>query len=364
MKVSVLQENLAQGLAMVTRAVRNSEECVLLTSSAEGLTLECNSYELGIRVMTAANVLREGRAALPARRLAEYVGQLPAGDVEVELGNAGAMSVRAGRNQATFKALDADGFEVVATVASLAGGWRLRMDTEVWRQAVDRSAFAAARKGSRPVLQGVLVQFRPEGLTMAAADGYQLAVARGAGVGVDLPDLIVPAQVLTEMRNVVDGAESMDLVVDDARTQMVIQAGPLTVAGQLMDGNFPDYAALIPGSHKTRVVANTADLTHGLRVASFFVRQAGRLVALSARRDLLALGGVSSETDVRIEMDAETEGPDLDIVFNVEYLAKALGPVGTERVALEMTAADRAAVVRPVGDEGHLVVQMPVLQNQ
>ena len=280
MDASVLQENLASGLAVVTRAIRGGGkqamlEHVLLTAGAAGLELECNNLEFGIRCVVAANVMAEGRAALPARRVAEYVSAMTAGAIQVTVESECTAVIRAGKHQATIKGLPYGEFPTAPRSAAMTGT-RVRVAGEAWQQMVDRSAFAVARNDTRPVLRGVLVQVRPAGVTMVGADGYRLAVARWEGVvGKELPDVVVPAQALMAFRSVADGADTVDVVVDEDRTRMVLQAGSVEMASQLLDGNFPDYGQIVPKAHTTRTVVDTAQLRHDLRVAALFVRRAG-----------------------------------------------------------------------------------------
>jgi DNA polymerase-3 subunit beta len=61
---------------------------------------------------------------------------------------------------------------------------------------------------------------------------------------------------------------------------------------------------------------------------------------------------------------AAVEGPELQIIFNIKYLADVLAVIDTPEVALEVTSATRPGVVRPIGSEDYTYVIMPMHINR
>ena len=56
------------------------------------------------------------------------------------------------------------------------GGIATKVEVEALRQGIGQVVFAAATEESRPVLTGVDAKFEGDTLTLAAADGFRLAV--------------------------------------------------------------------------------------------------------------------------------------------------------------------------------------------
>src|SRR5260370_33263016 len=63
------------------------------------------------------------------------------------------------------------------TPATYDGTIRIEVDGAVLKTAIDQVLFAAAPDDTRPVLAGVLLRFDTGQLTLAAADGFRLAVS-------------------------------------------------------------------------------------------------------------------------------------------------------------------------------------------
>ena len=93
MKLSVMQENLARGLSVVSRAVSNRSTLpvlanVLLKTEDAGLKLTATNLEIGITYWVPGKIETDGATTVPAKLLTDLVNSLPAGD-RVDLDAAG-----------------------------------------------------------------------------------------------------------------------------------------------------------------------------------------------------------------------------------------------------------------------------------
>ena len=177
--LSVMQENLARGLSIVSRAVSNRSTLpvlanVLLKTEDGGLKLTATNLEIGITYWVPGKIESDGATTVPAKLLTDLVNALPAGDrVDLELQAGDTLHVRCGRFESHIKGIDADEFPAIG-----AAGERptTRIAQNTLRRALAETAFAAASDEARPILTGVLAKFEGDQLTLAAADNYRIAV--------------------------------------------------------------------------------------------------------------------------------------------------------------------------------------------
>src|SRR6267154_3346304 len=178
-KLSVMQENLARGLSVVSRAVSNRSTLpvlanVLLKTEDAGLKLTATNLEIGITYWVPGKIEVDGATSVPARLLTDLVNSLPGGEpIVLELAEGETLHIKAGRFESNIKGIPAEDFPTVQTA-----GERpiTRVAQKVLRQALDETAFAAASDEARPILTGVLARFEGDQLTLAAADNYRIAV--------------------------------------------------------------------------------------------------------------------------------------------------------------------------------------------
>jgi DNA polymerase-3 subunit beta len=204
MHLHCLTEHLAEGLAVVGRVVPTRATLpvlgnVLLEAADGELRLAATNLTTTVSHRVAATTGVPGRTTLPARLLADYVGLLDRGQAASLALDPGTHKVHlaCGRYEANIAAIDADDFPPLPDVGS---AHAVTLPTRTLKEAIRQVAFAAAPDDSRPVLAGILVRSSGSRLTLAAADGFRLAV-RTLDLPAVAPDLslIVPASAMAEV---------------------------------------------------------------------------------------------------------------------------------------------------------------------
>ena len=374
MKVTVLQENLARGLGIVSKAVSPRSTLpvlanVLIATDEGRLRLSATNLEMGITCWIPARINEEGSTTVPARTFSDLVSTLPSDQVLLKLDpTTQTLNVRGGTSTNDIKCIDAQEFPPPA-VADFDNAVQINVGD--FREMIHQVAFAASSDEARPVLMGVLVQVDKDKLTMAAADGFRLSVRR-AVLSTPSPSpvaAIVPAQALKELARVAtDGEEPIYMVLPKGRGQVVFRVKDVEVVSQLIDGTFPDYQQIIPRSYKSRTLVSTASLLKACKQAEIFAREGSNV----ARFNIKSAQGEMQPSEVEITatseetgknetiVEATVDGGGLLIAFNVKFLREALEVIRTPNVALETSAPNAPGVVKPVGDDQFLHVIMPM----
>ncbi|HLF27732.1 MAG TPA: DNA polymerase III subunit beta [Anaerolineae bacterium] len=372
MNVSCLQENLAKGLGIAGRIVKERSTLlalsnILLASDGDRLKLAATNLEIGITCWIGAQIEQEGAITVPARTLVDLVNTLPPGKVDMSMNGSQTLKLQSGRFKSNVKGIDADEFPLIPHIE---GDEAIQIEPDVLGQMIEQVTFAAARDESRPILTGVLARFDGDRLTFAAADGFRLSVRTGSlSATVSQPfEVIVPARALTELGHVLNGQEEpVSIAVTPQRNQIMFRLNSVELVAQLVDGKFPDYQMIMPKSNTARAVLDTAPLIKACKAANVFARESANTVRLTivpgdeSRPGHLAVQATSAETgDNAGEVDASIEGEPLEIAFNVQYLIDALKAVGAPQVSLELTTASSPGVLRPIGDDAFTHVMMPM----
>lgn len=376
MKVICLPEKLNEGLAAVGRVVSAKSPLpvlgnVLLQTDGGQLRLAATNLELTVICWVGAKVEQEGAITLPARLLADYVGLLTAGEpLHVELKGKRA-HLSCGRFDANISGIDAEEFPAIPTID---GGTTLRIAAPTFKEAIGQVVFAAAPDDSRPVLAGVLMTVQEGKLTLAAADGFRLAVRKVDIGDADVPDLqmIVPAKALVEVARGLpsDEDEHVEIAVTADQSQVLFRHRQAEVVSRLIEGQFPDFNRIIPRESKTRVTLQTADFLRATRAAQVFARDNSMIVRLGlvpAEGGDDALGKVTvAATSAEIgdntgDVDASVEGDAMQVAFNGRYLRDALEALDAPQAFIEVTGPASPGVIRPAsGPNGYLHVIMPM----
>jgi DNA polymerase-3 subunit beta len=373
MKVSCLQENLARGLAIVSRAVATRSTLpvlnnILLSAEQGRLKLAATNLELAITCWIGAKVDEEGATTLPARVLNDFVNSMPPERIEMNLNvKTQTLHLKCARYNANIKGIDAQEFPIIPTVGD---GKRVALEASTLREMIEQTTFAAATDESRPVLTGVLAKFEKDRVTFAAADGYRLSV-RYATLSEPLEaplSVIIPARALQELARVSgDQEDPIIIAVTENQSQVLFQLTNIEIVSQLIEGQFPDFTRIIPTSYVTRTVVATAELQNAVKASSVFARESMNTVRLNIAPagemggGRLTIAATSAESGDNVgDIDATVEGEPIEIAFNARYLADVLSVVHAPQVVLETTASTSPGVFRAAGRDDFIHVIMPM----
>ena len=367
MKLSVMQENLARGLSVVSRAVSNRSlpvlTNVLLKTEDAGLKLTATNLEIGITYWVPGKIETDGATSVPARLLNDLVNSLPGSEpIQLELGDNETLHIKAGRFESNVKGIPADDFPTVQTA-----GERpiTRVAQKVLRHALEETAFAAASDEARPILTGVLARFEGDQLTLAAADNYRIAVKTITVLDpVEETSVVIPARALHELSRILsDTDDPVSIVLAHSRNQLLFHIDGVDLVTRLIDGQYPNYQSVLPASHATRAILDREELLRAVRPAALIAHESTNIVKLGVGLDGDAAITVSANAEVgdhvgRVE--AAVEGDGTTIAFNARFLADVLTNVDAEQFALELNGPLSPGVFKPIGDDRYVHVVMPL----
>ena len=377
MKLTCKQQDLAKGLSTVSHAVSTRTTLpilsnILLVAEGNRVRLSATNLEVAITCWVPANIQEEGSTSAPAKLLADFISALPPADVKLELPEGSqALKVSGQRSQATIRGMDPGEFPGIPT--GDAGEQSITLDAAELSQIIKEVEFSAATDDARPVFTGVLTRVRNERLTMAGADSFRLAVAT-----VELPgaptqgDVLVPAHALKTLRSILPAEGAATMTVTSNRNQALFRAGDIEMVTNLIAGQFPNFEAILPKSHSTRVTLPTDQFKQAAKTTTLFARDSANIVRLKVEAGepggltpgvvtLQATADEVGDTTTTIE-EAAVDGGGMEIIFNVKYLTDVLNVLDTPQVALELNSPQSPGVIRPVGARGeqYTYVIMPM----
>ncbi len=369
MRLSCLQENLSRCLGVVGRAVATRSTLpvtnnVLLATEDSRLRLSATNLEIAISCWLGSMVEENGAITVPARLLNELVNSLPSEKIELALADH-TLELKCARFEARISGIDADDFPPIPKISD---GVTYRMEPEALRAAINQVVFATASEDTRPVLTGVSAEFEQDTLTLAAADGFRLAVHKAPLLtpAKEKVEVIIPGRSLAELNRLLsDQKEPVEIAVGQNKSQILFRMRDVELVSQLIQGTFPNYRQLIPASYTTRAVVGTPDFLRATKTAAIFARDGSGIVRLQISPDdgggRVSVSARSEQVgDNTGEIDAKVEGDAAKIAFNGKYLTDVLGVIHQGEIALETTTPSSPGVVRPIGADNYIHIIMPM----
>ena len=272
MKISVLQENLAKGLSIVSKAVDSRPTLpvlnnILLEAEGSRLKLAATNLQMSITMWIGAKVDAPGSITLPANTFKDLVNNLSPERVDLELDpQTQTVHIHCGATNSNIKGINADEFPPITH----GEGADIAVAGTTLAEMINHTAFAAAKEDNRPILTGVYTELEGDNITMAAADGYRLAVRNGKMLRevAESLNLVIPAKTLMEVARVIDSNDDeVGISLPWKRDIVTFHLQNVDISSQILEGRFPDFSAIIPSSYVTATTMYTRDLLTACRRA-------------------------------------------------------------------------------------------------
>ncbi|HXH81808.1 MAG TPA: DNA polymerase III subunit beta [Candidatus Tectomicrobia bacterium] len=362
MEVILDRDAFLKGLQMVQNIVEPRQTLpilanVLLETEEGTIRVSATDLEVGARVSVPARVVGKGAVTVAARKLAEIVKELPAAAVAMKVGDNASVSLRCGGAAYRLVGLPPDDFPAVAPASP--GAW-LTLEARALRDMLARTSFAISHDETRYALNGVLFSLNGQELRLVATDGHRLAIASRLVGDVGKPVTgIVPRKAIVEVSRVLGAGEEVQLALTD--NQFVLQMPNFVMTARLIEGQFPNYEAVLPKNHPGRLTISRAALGAALRRVSVMAEERNRPVKLTLAPAQLRVTASSAELgDAEETLDVDYGGDEITIGFNSRYLLDAIGPIEHEHVVVEFKDPLSPGVVRAGEEDGYRCVIMPM----
>ncbi len=246
-------------------------------------------------------------------------------------------------------------YELTLSVDALVGG-------------INKTIFATADDELRPVMNGILFNVEPSGVTFVATDAHKLvkcAVSQSLEINASF---ILPKKPANLLRNMLSKAEdSVTLLFDSKSAKFTFKN--YTMICRLIEGNYPNYGAVIPQNNPNKVTVDRVELLNAIRRVAVCSNPATNLIRLDVENNAITLHtqdidfSVSSNERLSCGYDADP----ITIGFKSTFMVEILTNMDSQMVLIELADSTRAGVFRPISDDATdtdvLMLLMPMIIN-
>lgn len=256
-KVTVEKSSFSENLAIVGRAVASGPHLpvlanVLIVSEGGQLRLAATDLTLGVSVWMDARLDGQIALTLPAKTLTDIVNSLADSEAQFSVNGKPEVAIKSGTFKGVVRGIEASEFPAIPE-HDVSNG--IALETSLLRDMIQATAFAASTDEARPVPEGVQLFLDGNTISMAATDGFRLAVKKATlPTSVSSKQAIIPASSLKETVRILSATKPnhVQLLIPQKGSQVILQAGNVQMISQLIDGRFPDYQVIVPKGYMGR----------------------------------------------------------------------------------------------------------------
>lgn len=345
---------LIQSFSIASRtAAQKSSLSVLegiLCRAGSGLSFTGFNMETAITFCVDADVTEGGECILPARLFGDIVRRLPEGDVTIVVDDSFNVSIRSGYASFSIKAESADEYPDLPDVME---GKAIHIPQCEMKKLIGGTIFAVSDNQARPIHNGVRFEVKDDSITAVAVDGFRLARRTWhpeEPIGRELA-FVVPSGSLKEVEKLV-GDVPDDIAFTVGTKHILYQLGNTTLVCRLLEGEFLDWRKVVPLNSPIKLIANVGDLQSSVERVGLIVSEKYKSpvrCVFSNQELLMRTSNTIGAAEDRCSFAGD--GKELEIGFNVRYLADALKAIPSEEVTLELTNGLSPIVMTPADDK-------------
>ena len=349
MKFTILRSKFLEGLMTVQNVVSTKGTLQILSNALihvedNQMSITTTDLDVSMRCVVPCEVEKAGSTTLPIRRLVNIVKELNEGNMNVEVNNEDVASVQSGSSFFKIIGLSTRDFPPVPATE---GKLSYRIDQSAFKGMLHKTSYAASLDETRRVLNGVLLAFKDNKLTMVATDGRRLALVDRE---IEFPpnaesEMILPTKAVNELVRVL-GSEG-EAKIYAQKNQVVFEIGTTVMSSKLVDGVYPNYRQVIPGGCDERVTIEREELLKAVRRVAVVATDKSNAIRMTFSANQLTISINSPEVgEGREIIPIKYAGKEISIVFNPEYVMDPLKNMDDDEVYFELNDGHSPALLK------------------
>lgn len=370
MEFIIKKEDLFNGIRIVERAtsLKGLQPVLanILIETIDKTTLKFCATDLDMTVIVnvQAQVVKEGKITLPAKKLSDIVSRLDDNLITFKLNEeTNYVNITCKNTKFDIIGISASEFPEFAQNLNLSEENVIEIELKPFTRAIKQAGFAAAGYESNNLLSGVVCDISENILEMASTDGNRLARVREKIENkTKTGQYIIPSKTLQEFEKMSSFIDEDSIKIYTDKAKLIIKSENTMIISRLMEGQYPKYNQLIPQESPKVAIVNKLQLISSLERVAIMVNEKTSIVKFEFKENKLILSADTpdsgaSEDEINIEY-AEKE--ELKIAFNYRYVLDSLKNMETTEVKIGLNSSLSATVLKPNNEEDYTCLIMPV----
>ena len=367
MKIICDKDKILKAINSVTKAVASKTtmpilEGILIQTNDNNVKLTTYDLEIGIEYIIEANVEEQGATVVNAIMFSEIIRKLPDTEIKIYINENNLLVIECEGSLYKLATMNPNEFPELPQI-NIENS--IEIEQNVLKDMIRKTIFAVSSEENRPIFTGCLFEISNNKLNLVAVDGFRLAW-KNKFLQNKINDFtaVIPGRTLNEINKIIlDSFDTIKLGV--AKNQALFEMENCKIVTRLLDGEFLNYASVIPENWETRIRVNKNSIQNcferiSLISSSSIEKEKKYPVKVAIDIGKVTISCTNQTGDAKEEMYVSTEGKNLEVGFNPKYFLDALRAVEDEEVFIDFGSNVSPCIIRPVDEGDYIYMILPI----
>ena len=243
------------------------------------------------------------------------------------------------------------------------------IDVDILLTGINKTLFATADDELRPVMNGIFMDFSPSQYIFVATDAHKLVkYTADQDSSNTTASFILPKKPANFLKTILlKEDDTVKLSFDSKNVMFTLKNS--TLICRLIEGNYPNYNAVIPANNPNKVIVDRIELLNAIRRVAVCSNQATNLIKFDISNNMINLTAqdLDFSYSANESLSCSYEGEPITIGFKSTFLIEILFNLETPSIVIELADSTRSGVFKPLYDDvqtsNTLMILMPMLIN-
>ena len=337
---------------------------ILIEAEQNTLTLSSTDMDISIKEKINCNVIDPGATTLNAQIIFDIIKKLPdTSEVEFISNDGKMLTIRTNVSKFSLSCLPKDEFPIIDDELK---GQRLTVKSQIIFNLIDKTRFAISNEETRYFLNGLYFNISKNNnlskLTFVGTDGHRLAMSSAETdlFKNEVPGVIIPKKTINELSKLLS-EETDEIGIDISSNKIIFYINNITLISKLIDGNFPDYARVIPNNNQQHLKVNRLNLLDAVDRVSTIANEKSPSIKFKLFKNLINLSTTNNENSTATEdIKSNYDGNEIEIGFNSKYIMDILDNLESEEIKISFNDSSTPIIAQEQFSSNITYVLMPM----
>ena len=373
MKFIISSTLLSNNLQSIGKVISNKNTLPILDyflMELSGSELKVTTSDLETTLVgsiAVESVESEGTIAAPAKLMLDSLKEFPEMPLTVDVNDQN-WEIKINWKSGSLSIPGASPVSYPAVPTLSAEKKELRFDPETLAGGINKTIFATADDELRPVMNGVYLNLQPDAITFVGTDAHKLVKYEAECANEAAASFILPKKPANLLKTVLlKEEEAIRISFDSKNARFDLKSH--TLVCRLIEGNYPNYNAVIPENNPNKVLVDRIELLNGIKRVAVCSNPTTNLIRMDIAQNRINLTAqdIDFSLSANETISCSYDGTPITIGFKSTFLVEILSNIDTPTVVIELADSTRAGVFKPVYDDKQasetLMLIMPMMIN-